>query len=134
MAEPKTKVNDASVEDFLNSVSHKKRREDSFTVLELMQRVTEEPPEMWGSSIVGFGRQNYKYASGREGEWLMLGFSPRKASLSLYGIKHDERLLNKLGKYKTGKSCLYVNKLEDVDMDVLEELVRASLGHMDAQT
>ena len=134
MAEPKTKVNDASVEDFLNSVSHKKRREDSFTVLELMQRVTEEPPEMWGSSIVGFGRQNYKYASGREGEWLMLGFSPRKGSLSLYGIKHDERLLNKLGKYKTGKSCLYVNKLEDVDMDVLEELVRASLGHMDAQT
>lgn len=127
MAELKTKVNDASVEAFLKGVSHEKRREDSFRVLELMKKVTNEPAEMWGSSIVGFGRQNYKYASGREGEWMCVGFSPRKQSLSLYGLKHDEKLLGQLGKYKTGKSCLYVNKLEDVDMDVLEELVKASI-------
>lgn len=135
MAELKTKVNDASVEDFLNSVTHEKRREDSFKVLELMQRVTGEPPKMWGDSIVGFGTYTYKYASGREGEWMVTGFSPRKQALTLYimaGFERYDELMENLGKYKTGKSCLYVKKLEDVDIAVLEELVKASAEHMKA--
>ena len=136
MAELKTKVNDASVEDFLKGVTHEKRREDSFKVLELMQRVTEESPKMWGKSIVGFGSYTYKYASGREGDWPLTGFSPRKQALTLYimaGFERYDELMEKLGKYKTGKSCLYVKKLEDVDMNVLEELVKASVEHMRAK-
>jgi hypothetical protein len=133
MAELKTQPNDGSVEAFLESVENQRRREDAFTVLGLMKRVTGEEPVMWGPSIIGFGTYHYKYESGREGDWFVAGFSPRKQSLTLYIMsgfsKHDE-LMGKLGKYKTGKSCLYINRLDDVDMKVLEELVRSSVEHV----
>ncbi len=135
MAELKTQENDASVEAFLASVDHDKRREDSFAMLALMKEVTGEEPRMWGTSIVGFGHYHYKYKSGREGEWFLTGFSPRKQNLTLYimsGFDDYDALLARLGKYKTGKSCLYVNKLEDVDPEVLKELVRRSVAHMAA--
>ena len=136
MAELKTKKNDAGVEDFLNRVENKRRREDSFVVLELMKEVTGEEPKMWGTSIVGFGSYHYKYASGREGDWMVTGFSPRKQSLTLYlmdGFDGYDALIGDLGKHRTGKSCLYINKLDDVDMDVLRELVRQSVAHMTEQ-
>jgi hypothetical protein len=129
MAELKTKPTDASVEDFLNKVSDPKKRQDSFAVLELMKQVTGEEPVMWGDSIVGFGNYHYCYESGREGDWFLTGFSPRAQSLTLYimsGFDQYDELMSKLGKYKTGKACLYVKKLEDVDSDVLRELVRLS--------
>lgn len=131
MAEIKTKVNDASVEAFLASVENGKRREDSFTVLELMKNITKEEPKMWGTSIVGFGSYHYTYASGQEGDWPVAGFSPRKQALTVYlmtGFERDEDLMAKLGKYKTGVSCLYIKKLEDVDMNVLAELIKRSLA------
>ena len=133
MAELKTKRNEQSVEAFLNGVVDEKKRQDSYTVLELMKQVTGTEPEMWGSSIVGFGSYHYKYESGREGDWFLTGFSPRKQSLTLYimsGFSEYEALLNKLGKYKTGKACLYVKKIEDIDLPTLRELVRQSVEHM----
>ena len=133
MSELKTQKNDASVEEFLNSVENERRREDGFKILELMTEVTGEEAAMWGSSIVGFGEYSYKYASGREGEWMLVGFSPRKQNLTLYimsGFDEYDDLLSKLGKHRTGKSCLYINKLEDVDMKTLEKLVRKSVLHM----
>ena len=133
MAELKTKQNDASVEVFLNAVPDVKKRKDSFAILELMKNVTGFDPVMWGDSIVGFGSYHYKYASGRTGEWPLVGFSPRKQNLTLYimtGFDHYESLTEKLGKFKTGKSCLYIKKLEDVDRATLEELVRQSVAHM----
>jgi hypothetical protein len=133
MAELKTQKTDASVEDFLNAVSNERRRKDSFVVLELMREVTGEEPAMWGSSIVGFGSYRYTYASGRSGEWPIVGFSPRKQNLALYimpGFERFDTLLKKLGKHKTGKSCLYINKLADVDMEVLRDLVEQSVAHM----
>lgn len=133
MAELKTKKNDASVEGFLTGVGNERRREDSFVVLEMMKRITGEEPTMWGSSIVGFGSYHFRYASGREGDWPRIGFSPRKQSLTLYvmpGFSNYDDLLSRLGKHRTGKSCLYVNKLADVDMDVLEQLIRSSLDAM----
>ncbi|HKJ27189.1 MAG TPA: DUF1801 domain-containing protein [Anaerolineales bacterium] len=133
MSENKTKPTDAKVEKFLNSVENEKRKIDSFEVLELMKQITGEPAKMWGDSIVGFGSYHYKYASGREGDWFLAGFSPRKQSLTLYitaGFIYYEELLAKLGKYKTGKSCLYINKLEDVDQEVLKELIKESVEHM----
>lgn len=119
--------------DFLNTVSDERKREDSFSILEMMGDVTGSKPEMWGDSIIGFGSYRYKYASGREGEWFLTGFSPRKQNLTLYimsGFDEYDELLGKLGKYSTGKSCLYIKKLEDVDQDVLRELVRKSVEHM----
>ena len=133
MSEPKTKKNDASVEEFLNSVENDQKREDSFALLKMMEEVTGHPPKMWGASIVGFGTYQYKYASGREGEWMTVGFSPRKTSLTLYilsGFEGQEDLLANLGKFKTGKSCLYIKKLTDVDNDVLRDLVDKSAKHM----
>jgi hypothetical protein len=133
MPELKTVKTDASVTDFVEAVEHPRRREDSFALLELMCKITGEKPAMWGASIVGFGTYTYKYASGREGEWPLTGFSPRKRNLTLYimpGFDRYEALLDKLGKFKTGKSCLYVNKLDDVDIDVLRELVRQSVQHV----
>ncbi len=130
MSELKTQKNEASVEGFLNSVENEKRREDSFVVLDLMKEVTGEKPVMWGTSIVGFGSYHYKYASGREGDWFVVGFSPRKQSMTLYivdGFGNYDLLVRDLGKYKTGKSCLYINKLEDVDQKVLRELVKQSV-------
>ena len=133
MAKLKTQKNDASVEDFLNGVSDQKKREDSFAILELMRDVTGEEPAMWGTSIVGFGSYRYKYASGREGEWFLTGFSPRKRNLTLYimaGFENYDSLLADLGKHKTGKSCLYINKLEDVDIPTLRKLIRQSVTHL----
>jgi hypothetical protein len=133
MAELKTQENDASVDDYLNSVEDDKKREASFKVKELMEDVTGEEARMWGESIVGFGHYKYKYASGREGEWMITGFAPRKRNLTLYimsGFEEYDDLLDKLGKHSTGKSCLYINKLEDIDMDVLRELVDKSVQHM----
>jgi hypothetical protein len=135
MAELKTRPTDQSVEAFLNGVDHERKREDSFAILELMKEATGEEAKMWGDSIVGFGTYRYKYASGREGEWMLTGFSPRKQNLTLYimsGFDEYDALLGKLGKYKTGKSCLYINKLADVDVDALKELVRRSAEHMAA--
>lgn len=134
MAKPnKTSPTDQGVEDSLNSIEHEKRREDSFTVLELMREVTGMEPVMWGDSIVGFGKYHYKYASGREGDMPLVGFSPRKQSLTLYimaGFDQYDMLMSKLGKYTTGKACLYIKKIEDVDLDALRELVKASFEHM----
>jgi hypothetical protein len=133
MAEPKTKPTDRSVEDFLNSISNEKKRQDSFTILKLLEEATGEEPQMWGDSIIGFGRYKYKYASGREGEWFLTGFSPRVQNLTLYimsGFDHYDVLLDQLGKYKTGKSCLYINKIEDIDLKTLKDLVKQSVEHM----
>jgi len=133
MAELKTKRNKGDVKVFLNSVPDEKKRQDSFKVLELMTEVTGMQPEMWGDSIIGFGSYHYKYASGREGDWMLTGFSPRKQNLTLYimpGFEKYDQLLSKLGKHSIGKSCLYVKKLEDVDTDVLKELVKQSVEHM----
>ena len=133
MAELKTQKNEASVEGFLNSVENDRKRADSYKILEMMKEVTGEEPVMYGSSIIGFGSYHYQYATGRDGEWFLVGFSPRKQNLTLYimsGFDKCENLLSDLGKYKTGKSCLYVNKLDDVDEQVLRELVEQSVDHM----
>lgn len=133
MAELKTKMNSGDVDAFLAGIADTKRREDCLTVLKLMKQVTKEKPKMWGESIVGFGEYHYKYATGREGDWFITGFSPRKLALTLYimaGFTRYDGLLSRLGKYKCGKSCLYVKKLEDIDLDVLRELVEASVAHM----
>ena len=132
MAENKTRRTGASVDDFLTSVENKRRREDGFTLLEMMKEITKLEPEMWGPSIIGFGSYHYKYESRREGEIFLTGFSPRKQSLSLYimdGFDGRDDLLTKLGKHRRGASCLYVNKLADVNIDVLRELVQRSFEH-----
>jgi hypothetical protein len=132
VAELKTQKNDASVEDYLNAVEHPGKRADSFAILELMREVTGEESSMWGTSIVGFGSYSYKYASGRTGEWFLTGFAPRKRNLTLYimtGFDQYKALLEDLGKFKMGRSCLYINKLADVDLDTLRELVRQSVAH-----
>ncbi|NVM46294.1 MAG: DUF1801 domain-containing protein [Candidatus Lokiarchaeota archaeon] len=129
----KTKPTKNSVKQFLRKVENPTKREDSFKILELMKEVTKEEPVMWGDSIVGFGSYRYKYASGREGDWPLVGFSPRKQNLTLYimsGFGKYEKLLESLGKFKTGKSCLYINKLKDVDIQVLRELILESVEHM----
>lgn len=133
MAELKTKRNKGDVKAFLNGVPDEKRRNDSFTVLELMKQVTGANPEMWGENIIGFGSYSYKYESGREGDWFLTGFSPRKQNLTLYimsGFKEYDQLLRKLGKHTTGKSCLYIKKMDDVNREVLEELIKKSVEHM----
>ena len=133
MAELKTKPSKASVEKFLKGVTDPKKREDSFTILEMMKKITKDEPKMWGPSIVGFGKYHYKYDSGREGDMCIAGFSPRKQNLTIYLMpgfgKYDE-LMRKLGKYKTGVSCLYIKKLEDVDMKILKELISSSFKYM----
>jgi hypothetical protein len=114
----KTKVNDASVTDFLNSVTDEQKRKDSLEILKIMKQITKEEPKMWGASIVGFGSYHYKGASGREGDWMLTGFSPRKQNLTLYlmhGFDEQKDLLKKLGKHKTSMGCLYIKKLDDVD-------------------
>jgi hypothetical protein len=116
--------------DFINSIADEERKNDCQKVAEIMQKVTGEQPKIWGASIVGFGSYHYKYESGREGEWFPVGFSPRKANLTLYiaeGFAKYDELMQKLGKHKTGKSCLYIKKLTDIDLDVLEELIIESV-------
>ncbi len=128
MAENKTRKTGASVSEFLASVQNKRRRADGETLLAMMRDATGLEPEMWGPSIIGFGSYHYKYESGREGDMFLVGFSPRKANLSLYlmGFDGREELLARLGKHRLGASCLYVNKLADVDADALRELIEAS--------
>ncbi|MEX0811484.1 MAG: DUF1801 domain-containing protein [Chitinophagales bacterium] len=130
MSELKTKVNDADVSAFIDKVADEQKRKDSYQLIELMSKVSGAPPKMWGESIVGFGSYHYKYKSGREGDWMLCGFSPRKANISVYtmcDIEKNKDLLSKLGKYKSGKSCLYIKRLSDIDEKVLEQLVRDSI-------
>jgi len=137
VAELKTKLTDASVEAFLAKIEDEKKRKDAQAVNALMRKVTGHEPKMWGDSIVGYGSYHYKYASGREGDWMLAGFSPRKQALTLYimsGFEEYDELLAKLGKHTTGKSCLYIKKLEDVNLDVLRELVERSVAHMTKQS
>ncbi len=133
MSENKTKPTNVSVDEFLAAVEHDRCRNDAVNVCKLMQEVTGEEPVMWGPTMVGFGTYHYKYASGREGDWFLAGFAPRKANLVVYimsGFKGHAALMDKLGKHKTGSSCLYINKLDDIDMDILRELVRRSVEHV----
>jgi hypothetical protein len=133
MAEPKTKRNKRSVETYLNRIPDERKRRDAFAMVDIMRKATKAEPKMWGSSIVGFGTYHYKYASGREGEWPLTGFSPRKQNLTLYimgGFEQHDELLKSLGKYRAGKACLYVNKLDDVDLPTLRKLVKLSVQHM----
>ncbi len=127
----KTKQSSASVEDFINSVNGEQKRKDSFVILEMMKKSTGAEPKMWGGSIIGFGNKIYKSpTSGREVDWFLIGFSPRKANLTVYliNIKEHTEALKKLGKHKTGGGCLYINKLEDVDMKVLKGMIDSSLS------
>ena len=132
MSSPKTQLNDASVEDFLNRIEDPSKRKDSFLFLNLFKKVTGMKPAMWGDSIIGFGSYHYVYASGREGDWMLVGFSPRKQKFSLYmmsGFDKFDELLKNLGKHKTSKACLYVNKWEDINPLVLEELILQSIAY-----
>jgi len=133
MAELKTKKTDASVEKFLKAVSDEQRRKDCFKLVDIMKAATKSDPAMWGTSIIGFGRHQYKYDSGRELEWFLVGFSPRKQDLTLYimpGVERYPELMKKLGKYKTGRSCLYIKKLGDVDLPTLKQLIKKSVGDL----
>lgn len=133
MSDMKTKPTHKDVHAFLNTISDEPKRTDAFTILELLEAIVGEPAKMWGASIIGVGKYHYKYASGREGDWFLAGFSPRKQALTLYlmsGIDRFGALLSQLGKYKTGKGCLYIKRLSDVDMTVLEKLIRASVNHL----
>ena len=134
MAELKTKPNQASVKAFLDSIADDRKRKDSKVVLKMMKDATGASPRMWGPSIVGFGSYHYKSASGREGDWFLTGFSPRKQALTLYimgGFQKHEPLMRKLGKHKcSGGSCVYVRKLADLDQGVLKQLIRSSVRHM----
>ena len=132
MAEMKTRGNDDDVDAFLNNVPDQQRRADATAVRRLMADVSGEPARMWGDSIVGFGNQHLRYASGREVDWFLIGFSPRKQNTTIYlteGFKEHRELLGCLGPHSLGKSCLYIKRLDDVDGDVLRELIAASLTH-----
>jgi hypothetical protein len=133
MAELKTKKTVVSVEDFLAKVSPEKKRKDAIAICELMKKVTKLEPKMWGSSMVGFGDYHYKYESGHEGDSFLIGFSPRKQNFTLYvmlGIGNYEELLSKLGKHKTGKGCLYINTLDDIDVPTLQALIKRAFAEM----
>jgi hypothetical protein len=140
MAELKTKVNKASVQNFLNTIKDLEKREDCIEISRMMEKVTKAKPEMWGSSIVGFGRRKYTYASGKEGEWMIIGFAPRKQNIALYGLKifkmtvgglkenkGENDFLLKLGKYKEGGGCLYINKLSDINKKELEKIIKLAV-------
>jgi hypothetical protein len=135
MAELKTKQTNESVKDFLNKVVDEERRADCFEIAKLMEEVTGEKPKMWGPSIVGFGSYHYKYASGREGDWPITGFSPRKKDLTLYimmGFDKHRDLMEKLGKHSSSKSCLYVKRLADIHVPTLKKLIKTSIKDLDA--
>lgn len=135
MAELKTKKTEQSVEEFLNAIADEQTRQDCFDIVKLMQKATKAKAKMWGPSIVGFGDYHYKYESGRENDWFLVGFSPRKQNVALYGlgITRQPALMQKLGKYKTGKSCLYIKRLSDVDQKVLKDLIELSIAHTASQ-
>lgn len=133
MAELKTQVNNQSVEKFIDKVTNETMRADCYKLVELMQQATKAPPKMWGSSIVGFGSYHYKYASGREGDWMLIGFSPRKQNLTLYitsGFEERDELMKKLGKHTTGKACVYIKRLDDIHLPTLKKLIQQSVAHM----
>lgn len=130
MSDLKTRPTDESVAAFVDGLADPRQREDSRALIELMREVTGAEPRMWGSGIIGFGSYHYRYASGREGDWMLTGFSPRKQNLTLYlhyGIEQSD-LLQRLGKHRVGKACLYVKRLDDVDQTVLRELVQRSVA------
>ncbi|HMT27798.1 MAG TPA: DUF1801 domain-containing protein [Bacteroidia bacterium] len=131
LVEIKTKPTAASVEGFINKIEDEQKRKDCFVLIEMMKKATGEDPVLWSSSIIGFGNKRYKSPNtGREVDWLLIGFAPRKANLSLYisvGLKEHADALKKLGKHKTGVGCLYINKLEDVDLKVLKSMIETSL-------
>ena len=130
MAELKTKKTELSVDAFLKKIPEAQKRKDAFTICELMEKATKAKGKMWGSAIIGFGDQHLKYESGRELDWFVMGFSPRKQNLTLYihgAVGTQQALLKKLGKHKTGKGCLYINKLEEVDMAVLKEIINKGI-------
>ncbi|MDF1681736.1 DUF1801 domain-containing protein [Ponticaulis sp.] len=132
-AENKTKATSVSPESFIQTVEHDVRRADAKVLLDIFADVTQLVPRMWGPSIIGYGRYHYKYESGREGEFMMTGFSPRKANQVIYimpGYTDHSAILDRIGKYKIGKSCLYINKLADIDLDVLRELISAGFEDM----
>lgn len=136
MAENKIKETDASVEAFLDAIQDDEKRQDCRKVLQLMKEVTGAEPRIWGGGMVGFGSYHYKYPSGREGDWFLTGFAPRARELTLYitaGFDRYEALLADLGKFKTGRSCLYLKRLADVDLGVLRKLIAASVDHMRKQ-
>ncbi len=129
----KTVPTEQSAEQFIASVDNEVKRKDSRALLQMMTEITDRPPVMWGSSLIGFGTYHYKYASGREGDFFLTGFSPRKQALTIYimpGFSEYEEILGNLGKYKTGKSCLYVKKLDDIDCDLLRDLITKSVAYM----
>ena len=133
MVELKTRPTGVAVDDFLDAVPDPQRREDAKRLRETMERLSGEPAVMWGPSIVGFGRYHYRYDSGHEGEWSRIGFSPRAKELVVYivgGFPRHQPLMDRLGKHRTGKSCLYIRRLADVDESVLEQLITESLDHM----
>jgi hypothetical protein len=133
MAELKTKQTNASVKDFLNKISDEERRGDCLAVAKMMEEITKEKPKMWGPAIVGFGTYHYKYASGREGDWPIAAFSPRKKDLTLYlmpGFEDQAELMKQLGKHSTGKSCLYIKRLSDIHLPTLKKLIKASVKQM----
>lgn len=135
MSELKTQQNDGDVDAFLNSVDNETRRRDAFAVKEKMTRLSGEQPMMWGDSIIGFGSYAYKNRSGKESQWMKIGFSPRKQSMTLYiidGFGNYDALLGQLGPHSTGKSCLYIKDLTKVDLDVLEDLITSSIEHVEA--
>ena len=133
MSELKTQPNDKSVDSFLNTIEDNSKKEDAFKLLNLMKSATHEEPRMWGDSIIGFGAYHYKYESGREGDWFITGFSPRKNNFSVYimpGFSRYDDLMKDLGKHKTGKSCLYINRLSEINSDVLRNLISESFTYM----
>ena len=133
MSDMKTKPTEASVDAFINAIDDERKRDDARAVAAMMADITGAPAKMWGSSIVGFGTYHYRYASGREGDFMEVGFAPRKRALTLYimaGFSAYEELLAKLGKHTTGKSCLYVKRLADVDLAVLRELIERSVSYI----
>lgn len=133
MSSNKTIPSEASVQRFIQAVEPERKRRDCEAIVAMMEAASGAPPKMWGTSIVGFGSYHYRYQSGREGDWMLCGFAPRKQNLVLYimpGFSNYDQLLEKLGKHKTGKSCLYINKLADIDMNVLEQLVAESVADM----
>ena len=136
MAELKTKANESSVDAFLISISDEKKRKDSYAIIEMLRKITKHKPKMWGGSIIGFDSFHYKYATGHEGDMPLVGFSPRKANITVYlmgGFHTRQDLMEKLGKHKTGKGCLYIKTLDDVDPGVLKQVIEVSISAMKKQ-
>ncbi len=133
MYEQKTKENENSVYEFIENIEHPRKREDAYKLLEIYEETTGSPAKMWGTSIIGFGSYHYVYPTGHEGDAPYVGFSPRKAKISLYLMLSEddrEQLLSKLGKHTTGKACVYINKLDDIDLEVLKQLIQRSVAYL----